>query len=190
MNLADPGQGEHGPLGQGRSEGLPGRARLRRRLRLRLWLRGRQAGGRLREAARHGTAKPLVDRRRDRQLLGEPQCGRAGSRGSQRRRHPRRVALPRAPTALPAGVYTETAWWNLITGRRLGVLAGPGVGRRRGQRAKARANCKAVSITGGPALLAQWFTDVQTRPRHRLLNPPNVRCDIGGCYSCPHVTSV
>jgi hypothetical protein len=30
-----------------------------------------------------------------------------------------------------------------------------------GSRTAARTNCRPVSITGGPALLAQWFTNVQ-----------------------------
>jgi hypothetical protein len=61
---------------------------------------------------------------------------------------------------LPAGVYTETAWWIEITGAPGGFTHVPVWGGGADSRANARANCKAVSITGGPALLAQWFTTV------------------------------
>jgi hypothetical protein len=61
---------------------------------------------------------------------------------------------------LPAGVYTETAWWITITGSPTGFSHVPVWGGGADSRANAQANCKAVSITGGPALLAQWFTDV------------------------------
>jgi hypothetical protein len=62
---------------------------------------------------------------------------------------------------LPAGIYTETLWWDLITGSSTGFSRAPVWGGGADSRANARANCKQVSITGGPALLAQWFTDVQ-----------------------------
>jgi hypothetical protein len=59
---------------------------------------------------------------------------------------------------LPAGVYTETVWWDAITGSPRGFSRVPVWGGGAGSLANARANCKQVSITGGPALLAQWFT--------------------------------
>jgi hypothetical protein len=61
---------------------------------------------------------------------------------------------------LPAGVYTETDWWIEITDAPTGFATVPVWGGGADSRANARANCKAVSITGGPALLAQWFTNV------------------------------
>ena len=54
-----------------------------------------------------------------------------------------------------AGVYTETVWWSSIThGARMSHTAvwGGGANTKR----HARANCRRHSITGGPALLAQW----------------------------------
>jgi hypothetical protein len=57
----------------------------------------------------------------------------------------------------PAGVYTETAWWGAITGDPGTFSHVPVWGGGAGSAKNARANCKAVSITGGPALLAQWF---------------------------------
>jgi hypothetical protein len=62
---------------------------------------------------------------------------------------------------LPAGIYTETVWWAAITGTPKGFSQVPVWGGGAGSRSNARANCKPVSITGGPALLAQWFTDVR-----------------------------
>jgi hypothetical protein len=57
----------------------------------------------------------------------------------------------------PAGVYTETAWWEAITRSPATFSHVPVWGGGAGSAKNARANCKAVSITGGPALLAQWF---------------------------------
>lgn len=54
------------------------------------------------------------------------------------------------------GVYTETTWWQQIThGARLTHVPvwGGGADTRR----HARQNCRRHSITGGPALLAQWI---------------------------------
>jgi hypothetical protein len=59
----------------------------------------------------------------------------------------------------PAGVYTETSWWQAITGSPKSFSRVPVWGGGAGSAADARANCRQVSITGGPALLAQWFTD-------------------------------
>jgi hypothetical protein len=63
-----------------------------------------------------------------------------------------------ATHGLPAGIYTETNWWAPITGSSTAFSAVPVWGGGADSAANARANCKAVSITGGPALLAQWFT--------------------------------
>jgi hypothetical protein len=55
-----------------------------------------------------------------------------------------------------AGVYTETTWWSTIThSARMSHTAvwGGGANSRR----HARGNCRTHSITGGPALLAQWI---------------------------------
>jgi hypothetical protein len=60
---------------------------------------------------------------------------------------------------LPAGIYTETTWWTAITGAPAGFSQVPVWGGGAGSRTAARANCKPVSITGGPA---QWFTDVMS----------------------------
>jgi hypothetical protein len=60
----------------------------------------------------------------------------------------------------PGGVYTETVWWDAITGSPTSFSDVPVWGGGADTRANARANCKAVSITGGPALLTQWFTDI------------------------------
>jgi hypothetical protein len=54
------------------------------------------------------------------------------------------------------GVYTETAWWIQITHgaqlRHVPVWGGGADSRRHAQQ-----NCRARSITGGPALLVQWI---------------------------------
>jgi hypothetical protein len=54
------------------------------------------------------------------------------------------------------GIYTETVWWSAITGgarmRHTAVWGGGADSKRH-----ARANCRKHSITGGPALLAQWI---------------------------------
>jgi hypothetical protein len=57
----------------------------------------------------------------------------------------------------PAGIYTETDWWAQITGASKAFSHTPVWGGGADSPKNARANCKAVSITGGPALLAQWF---------------------------------
>jgi hypothetical protein len=57
----------------------------------------------------------------------------------------------------PAGIYTETKWWGPITGSPATFSHVPVWGGGALTPKLARANCKAVSITGGPALLAQWF---------------------------------
>jgi hypothetical protein len=64
-----------------------------------------------------------------------------------------------ATHGFPAGIYTETAWWTAITGSSKDFSRTPVWGGGAGSAKNARANCKSVSITGGPALLAQWFTD-------------------------------
>lgn len=55
------------------------------------------------------------------------------------------------------GIYTETTWWSVITHstRQFSHLSvwGGGAGSKR----NAKQNCKRHSITGGPALLAQWI---------------------------------
>jgi hypothetical protein len=61
----------------------------------------------------------------------------------------------------PAGVYTETTWWQAITGSPKGFSHVPVWGGGAGSASQARANCRQVSITGGPALLTQWFTSTQ-----------------------------
>jgi hypothetical protein len=54
------------------------------------------------------------------------------------------------------GVYTETSWWSQITrGARMPHV--PVWGGGADSRRHARQNCRAHSITGGPALLAQWI---------------------------------
>jgi hypothetical protein len=64
-----------------------------------------------------------------------------------------------ATHGFPAGIYTETSWWTAITGSSTAFAQVPVWGGGAGSAKNARANCKAVSITGGPALLAQWFTN-------------------------------
>jgi hypothetical protein len=56
-----------------------------------------------------------------------------------------------------AGIYTETVWWWEITDdtRTLSTTSVWGGGA--GSRQHASGNCLAHSITGGPALLAQWI---------------------------------
>jgi hypothetical protein len=55
------------------------------------------------------------------------------------------------------GIYTETTWWSFITHstRQFSHLSvwGGGADSQR----NAKHNCKRHSITGGPALLAQWI---------------------------------
>jgi hypothetical protein len=57
----------------------------------------------------------------------------------------------------PAGIYTETLWWDAITDSSRAFSEVPVWGGGAETSAFARANCKQVSITGGPALLAQWI---------------------------------
>jgi hypothetical protein len=54
------------------------------------------------------------------------------------------------------GVYTQTVWWALITGGAR-MSKTPVWGGGAGSKRNARRNCKPVSITGGPALMAQWI---------------------------------
>ncbi|HVW80644.1 MAG TPA: hypothetical protein VHB69_06880 [Mycobacteriales bacterium] len=54
------------------------------------------------------------------------------------------------------GVYTQTIWWALITGGAR-FSKTPVWGGGAGSKRNARSNCKPVSITGGPALMAQWI---------------------------------
>jgi hypothetical protein len=54
------------------------------------------------------------------------------------------------------GVYTETAWWQQIThGARMRHV--PVWGGGADSLRHARHNCRSRSITGAPALLAQWI---------------------------------
>jgi hypothetical protein len=55
-----------------------------------------------------------------------------------------------------AGVYTQTVWWAFITGG-MQLPNTPVWGGGAGSKRNARHNCKPVSITGGPALMAQWI---------------------------------
>lgn len=57
-----------------------------------------------------------------------------------------------------AGIYTETVWWWEITGDTRSFSTTAVWGGGAGSRAHASANCLAHSITGGPALLAQWIS--------------------------------
>ncbi len=54
------------------------------------------------------------------------------------------------------GVYTETRWWSQITGGAR-MIRVPVWGGGADSRHHARQNCRRRSITGGPALLAQWI---------------------------------
>jgi hypothetical protein len=63
-----------------------------------------------------------------------------------------------ATHGFPAGIYTETSWWSAITGSSTSFTKVPVWGGGAGSAKNARANCKSKSVTGGPALLAQWFT--------------------------------
>ena len=56
-----------------------------------------------------------------------------------------------------AGVYTETVWWAFITGGSTAFSSTPVWGGGADSKAHARRNCVDHSITGGPALLAQWI---------------------------------
>jgi hypothetical protein len=63
-------------------------------------------------------------------------------------RHHRRVT---------AGIYTETTWWDAITGGTSSFSGTPVWGGGANSKLHASENCRAHSITGGPALLAQWI---------------------------------
>lgn len=56
---------------------------------------------------------------------------------------------------ITAGIYTETVWWDAITGGSR-FSSTPVWGGGADSKAHALGNCRAQSITGGPALLAQW----------------------------------
>jgi hypothetical protein len=56
-----------------------------------------------------------------------------------------------------AGIYTETVWWDYITGGTRSFGTTPVWGGGAGSKQHASQNCLAHSITGGPALLAQWI---------------------------------
>ncbi|HWC33344.1 MAG TPA: hypothetical protein VG650_00830 [Mycobacteriales bacterium] len=57
-----------------------------------------------------------------------------------------------------AGIYTETSWWYQITGGSTDFRGTPVWGGGAGSKRNARHNCLAHSITGGPALVAQWIS--------------------------------
>jgi hypothetical protein len=61
----------------------------------------------------------------------------------------------RAHTAV--GIYTETTWWTFITDDSRGFAGTAVWGGGAGSKHNARKNCRKHSITGGPALLAQWI---------------------------------
>lgn len=63
----------------------------------------------------------------------------------------------RARHHVPTGIYTETIWWDLITGGSTAFADVPVWGGGAGSKRHARQNCRPHSITGGPALLAQWI---------------------------------
>lgn len=56
-----------------------------------------------------------------------------------------------------AGIYTETLWWWEITGGTKDFSDTPVWGGGAGSKRNARHNCLSHSITGGPALMAQWI---------------------------------
>jgi hypothetical protein len=56
-----------------------------------------------------------------------------------------------------AGIYTETAWWDYITGGSSSFANTAVWGGGASSKRRAIANCRPHSITGGPALLAQWI---------------------------------
>jgi GH25 family lysozyme M1 (1,4-beta-N-acetylmuramidase) len=57
-----------------------------------------------------------------------------------------------------AGIYTETTWWTYITGATTSFSHTAVWGGGANSKRHARLNCRAHSITGGPALLAQWIS--------------------------------
>lgn len=56
------------------------------------------------------------------------------------------------------GIYTETEWWDFITGGSTSFSSVPVWGGGADSKRHAEANCRPHSITGGPALLAQWIS--------------------------------
>jgi hypothetical protein len=64
----------------------------------------------------------------------------------------------RSHSGVSAGIYTETVWWEIITGDSRAFSGTAVWGGGAGSKKHARENCRPHSITGGPALLAQWIT--------------------------------
>jgi hypothetical protein len=64
----------------------------------------------------------------------------------------------RSHAHVSAGIYTETTWWAYITGGSRAFSGTAVWGGGANSKKHARANCRAHSITGGPALLAQWIS--------------------------------
>jgi hypothetical protein len=91
----------------------------------------------------------VVARCRDRQQLGYVEANIAVIRGALR------YLRGRSHTAL--GVYTETTWWTTITDDSSKFSGVPVWGGGADTKKHARLNCRKHSITGGPALLAQWI---------------------------------
>lgn len=56
-----------------------------------------------------------------------------------------------------AGIYTETVWWAFITNGSTAFSHTAVWGGGAGSKRQAQRNCRPHSITGGPALLAQWI---------------------------------
>ena len=56
-----------------------------------------------------------------------------------------------------AGIYTETVWWAFITGNTKAFSHTSVWGGGANSKKHAKANCRPHSITGGPAVLAQWI---------------------------------
>jgi hypothetical protein len=55
------------------------------------------------------------------------------------------------------GIYTETSWWDTITHGSTHFSGVATWGGGANSKRHARANCRPHSITGGPALVAQWI---------------------------------
>jgi hypothetical protein len=64
----------------------------------------------------------------------------------------------RSHAHVSAGIYTETTWWTYITGATTSFSHTPVWGGGANSKRHARLNCRTHSITGGPALLAQWIS--------------------------------
>jgi hypothetical protein len=64
----------------------------------------------------------------------------------------------RSHAHVAVGIYTETIWWWEITGDTRSFATTAVWGGGAGSKRHASANCLAHSITGGPALLAQWIS--------------------------------